>query len=259
MARPAEPEKKLALAERAVAILEREGLSLSAERLAAALGIKRPTLLYHFPTYGHLVEAALVALLGAQAAFVVSEVERHDHPIDRLYAQLRAVHAFHAGREARLVFLTQAIAATSGARVSEIVARGAEVFEAFRRAAADRVREGIASGIVHPCDPDALVTTVRALVDGLVLQRVMHGISLVPAHELVWAHLLAPLKAEPKEQRATPRAPSPVAPRKGEPHPPRAVGGPERPRRGAATAPPAKPRRARAPKTNAPPEKGPRR
>jgi hypothetical protein len=31
----------------------------------------------------------------------MAEVERHAHPIDRLYAQLRAVHAFHQGRESR--------------------------------------------------------------------------------------------------------------------------------------------------------------
>lgn len=212
MARLPDPEKRLELARRAVVVLEREGLSLSAERLAAELGMKRPTLLYHFPTYGHIVEAALVALLTEQAMIVMTEVERHAHPIDRLYAQLRAVHAFHHGRESRMVFLTQAIAATSGARVTEILSRGAEVFESFRRAAADRVRAGIAEGIVVPCDADALVATMRALVDGLMLQRVTSGLSLGPSHELVWEHLLRPLKLErlaatkPKTARPKPSA-----------------------------------------------------
>lgn len=213
MARPSEPDKRLDLARRAALVLEREGLGISAEKLAAELGMKRPTLLYHFPTYADIVEAALVATLTEQAMVVMAEVERHTHPIDRLYAQLRAVHAFHHGRESRIVFLSQAIAATSGARVQEIVSRGAEVFEAFRKAAADRVREGIAAGIVAPCDADALVTTMRALTDGLMLQRVTQGISLGPSHELVWAHLLAPLKIErpnealPKEPKAPPKKP----------------------------------------------------
>lgn len=199
MARLPDPEKRLDLARRASAILEREGLSLSAEGLAAELGMKRPTLLYHFPTYGHIVEAALVALLTEQASVVMAEVERHAHPIDRLYAQLRAVHAFHHGRESRMVFLTQAIAATAGARVADILSRGAEVFEVFRRAAADRVRAGIAEGTVVPCDADALVATVRALVDGLMLQRVTSGLALGPSHELVWEHFLRPLKIAPRE------------------------------------------------------------
>ena len=205
MARLPDPEKRLDLARRASVILEREGLSLSAERLAAELGVKRPTLLYHFPTYGHIVEATLVALLVEQAQVVMTEVSRHEHPIDRLYAQLRAVHAFHHGREARIVFLSQAIAATAGARVTEVLRRGTEVFEANRRAAADRVREGIAAGLVVPCDADALVATVRALIDGLMLQRVTSGMAFGPPHELVWERFLRPLKVEPQARRDAPK------------------------------------------------------
>ena len=218
MPRPPDNEKRLDLARRATAILEREGLGIPAERLASELGVKRPTLLYHFPTYGHLVEAALVELLSEQALFVIAQVERHTHPIDRLYAQLRAVHAFHDGREARLVFLTQAIAASGGARVPEILGRGAAVFEAFRRAAADRVREGIREGTVAPCDADALVATVRALIDGLMIQRVTSAaaLSLASVHALVWERLLAPLKLEvsvarrPRSRALASPAPSPA-------------------------------------------------
>lgn len=194
MARPFDPEKRLELALRAAAVLEREGLSISAEQLASELGMKRPTLLYYFPTYSHIVEAALIALLTEMAGVVVAEVERHSHPIDRLYAQLRAVHAFHHGKESRVVFLSQAIAATSGKRVSEIAQRGALVFEAFRRSAAERVRQGIAERVVVPCDADALIDVMRALTDGLMVQRVTNGVALGNAHELVWQHLLSPLK-----------------------------------------------------------------
>ncbi len=218
MPRPQDHQKRQDLARRGAAVLEREGLGISAERLASELGVKRPTLLYHFPTYGHLVEAALVELLSEQAVFVIAEVERHTHPIDRLYAQLRAVHAFHDGREARLVFLTQAIAASGGARVPEILVRGAAVFEAFRRAAADRLRDGIRDGLVAPCDADALVATVRALIDGLMIQRVTTGaaFALAPVHALVWERLLAPLKLAPvTAPKASPKTPrSPRSPKK---------------------------------------------
>lgn len=217
MPRPHDHQKRQDLARRGAAVLEREGLGISAEQLASELGVKRPTLLYHFPTYGHLVEAALVELLSEQAVFVIAEVERHTHPIDRLYAQLRAVHAFHDGREARLVFLTQAIAASGGARVPEILSRGAAVFEAFRRAAADRLRDGMREGVVAPCDADALVATVRALIDGLMIQRVTTGagFALAPVHALVWERLLAPLKLAPvPAPKVSPRPPrSPRSPR----------------------------------------------
>ena len=197
MARPPEPEKRLELAREAAQVLEREGLEISTSRLAEALGLNRSTLLYHFPTRARIIETALEALLTEQAMFVIAKVEKHRHPIDRLYAQLRAVHEFHHGREARIVFLSQAIAA-SGDRMAAIIEVGNQVFELHRRAAADRVREGIERGTVAPCDADALVNTVRAVTDGLMVQRVMTGLDLAPVHELLWKNLLAPLKRKPE-------------------------------------------------------------
>lgn len=193
MARPPEPEKRLELAREAAQVLEHEGLEISTSRLAEALGLNRSTLLYHFPSRARIIETALEALLTEQAFFVLERVEKHRHPIDRLYAQLRAVHEFHHGRESRIVFLSQAIAA-SGERMASIIAIGNSVFEAHRRAAADRVREGIERGIVAPCDADALVNMVRAVTDGLMVQRVMTGLDLAPVHELLWKNLLSPLK-----------------------------------------------------------------
>ena len=193
MARPAEPEKRLSLAREAVQVLEREGLDISTSRLAEALGLTRSTLLYHVPSRARILETALEALLTEQAFFVLARVEKHRHPIDRLYAQLRAVHEFHHGREARIVFLSQAIAAT-GERMAAIIEIGNQVFEAHRRAAADRVRDGIERGIVAPCDADALVNMVRAVTDGLMVQRVMTGLDLAPVHDLLWNNLLRPLK-----------------------------------------------------------------
>jgi len=199
MARPPEPEKRLELARRAVEVLQREGLELSMSRLAEALGVKRPTLIYHFPTRAHIVETALEDLLREQAAFVLARVAEHEHPIDRLDAQIRAVHGFHLDREARVVFLSQAIVASSGARMAEIIDVGNRVFEPHRRAAADAVRRAIEDGLVEPCDADALMALVRAVIDGLMLQRVMTGLDLAPVHELLWQRLLRPLKREPEE------------------------------------------------------------
>ncbi len=207
MSRPPDTERRLELALRAVEVLEREGLGVSTERLAAELDVKRPTFLYHFPTQAHVLEAALVAILTEQAVVVMAAIEEHSHPIDRLFAQLCAVHAFHRGKEARIVFLTQAIATLGGERSREIVARGTEVFAAQRRAAAERVREGIARGEVAPCDADALVATMRALTDGLMVQRVTDGLDLTAAHALVWERLLSPLKrAQAPKRRSSPRS-----------------------------------------------------
>jgi AcrR family transcriptional regulator len=181
------------MARNAVDVLARLGLGTPMSRLADELGVKRPTLHYHFPTRGHIVETALEELLTEQALFVMERVNRHEHPVDRLFAQICAVHEFHRGREERIVFLSQAIAA-SGERMSEIIEVGNRVFEAQRRAAVKLLEEGMAAGSVAPCDPEALVNVIRALTDGLMVQRVMTGVDLAPVHDFLWTHLLSPLK-----------------------------------------------------------------
>ena len=138
----------------------------------------------------------------AQAAFVLGRINQESHPLRRLYAQVRAVHEFQHGNEARLVFLTQALAATGGERMKELVHGAAKIFEAHRRANADRIRAGIEAGLVAPCDPDALVQLVRAVIDGLMLQRVTEGIDLEPVHTLLWENLLAPLARDPQVDAA---------------------------------------------------------
>jgi AcrR family transcriptional regulator len=194
MARPVDIEKRRDLGRRAVEVLRTEGLDISNSRLAEALELKRPTLLYHFPSRAHLVERALEELLTEQMMFVMSRVNQHTHPIDRLYAQICAVHEFHRDREDRIVFLSQAIATTSRARMTEIIEVGNRVFAAQRAAATELLRAGIENGTVAPCDPDALVATIRAAQDGLMVQRVMNGVELAPIHEFLWTNLFRPLK-----------------------------------------------------------------
>lgn len=202
MARPLDHDKRRTLAREAVTVMQREGADVSMTRLAEALGLKRPTLLYHFPTRAQIVETALEEMMIAQAAFVLGRINQETHPLRRLYAQVRAVHEFQHGNEARLVFLTQALAATGGERMKELVHGAAKIFEAHRRANADRIRAGIEAGLVAPCDPDALVQLVRAVIDGLMLQRVTEGIDLEPVHRLLWENLLAPLARDPQVDAA---------------------------------------------------------
>lgn len=211
MARPPEPDKRRDLARRGAEVLQREGLEMPVARLADALGVKRPTLLYHFPTYSHLLEAALEDLLAEQARYVLLRLEGEDDPLRRLDRQIRAVHAFHEGREARVVFLTQAIAVTAGSRLPAILAAADAVFEAHRRAAADRLRDAVAAGAIEPCDADAVVDLVRAVTDGLMVQRVLTGRKVAPVHDLLRDRLLEPLRTnqETDDGTSTRRRPDP--------------------------------------------------
>lgn len=167
---------------------------MSMTRLAKAMGVKRPTLLYHFPTRGHVLVAALEDLLTEQMRFVVGRIAEHEHPIDRVYARIRAIHEFHHGREEQTVFLSQAIAAAGGDRVGALIEVGNRVFEAQRQAQAAHIRQGIERGVVNRCDVDALMALVRSVTDGLLVQRVMTGLDLAPVHEFLWRSVLEPLK-----------------------------------------------------------------
>ncbi|MBT8491565.1 MAG: hypothetical protein KJO07_00785 [Deltaproteobacteria bacterium] len=166
-------------------------------RLAQALAIKRPTLHYYFPDRVAIFEQALADQMAAQVAFVVARMAEHDHPIDQLYAQICAVHDFHHGNEDRVVFLTQALGTAEAERTRSIVSAASQAFELHRQAMAASLQAGIASGTVADCDVDALLLLTRGLVDGLLVQRVVLGADLAPAHRLFWERVLAPLKLEP--------------------------------------------------------------
>ncbi len=163
--------------------------------------MKRPTLLYHFPTRGDIIVTALEELLVDQARFVMARVAAHDHPLDRLGARIRAIHAFHHGREERIVFLSQAVAAVSGERVQTLIDVGNRVFEAQRQAQAAAVRRGIEQRIVKDCDVDALMALVRAVTDGLLVTRVMTGLALPPVHDFFEQMVLEPLKVKVSQSK----------------------------------------------------------
>lgn len=200
MSRPQETEKRRNLARRAVEVLREEGMEVSMTRLAQALEIKRPTLLYHFPTRGDVVVAALEDLLTEQTGFVLDRIAKHDHPIDRLHARVRATHEFHHGQEGRIVFLSQAVAATGQTRLDALIEVGNSVFEMHRQALAAHVKQGIDEGIVHPCDVDALMALMRSVTDGLLVHRVMTGLELAPVHQFLWDTVLRPLKRDPQKE-----------------------------------------------------------
>jgi AcrR family transcriptional regulator len=201
MARPPDIAKKRELALRATEVLESEGLSISYEQLSRAMGINRTTLLYHFPTHADIIQTILAGMLAEQAAFVESRVAEHEHPVDRLYARMLAVHEFHEGGEARLLFLSQAVAVTGGANVRAIVKGATDLFEEGRRALVEGLERGVAAGIVAPCDAKAIVSLTRAVIDGLSFQRVTTSGSIRPMQELFWKSVLLPLKRQPTKAR----------------------------------------------------------
>lgn len=200
MARPVDIQKREDLGRKAVEFLRIHGIDTSMSKLAEGLGVKRPTLLYHFPDRIRIFEQALADLLAEQARFVVDRMMQHEHPIDQLFAQVQSVHAFQHGREDLVIFLTQALAVGGTERTRHIVEIGNQAFEVHRQALTKRIRDGIESGIIHDCDADSLIRICRAAIDGLMIQRVMNQCDLAPIHKLLWEGLLQPLKRTPDSQ-----------------------------------------------------------
>lgn len=197
MGRPIDREKRRGLAQRAVTALEKLGVEATMTQLARELGVKRPTLLYHFPTRSAIVEVVLQELLAEQAIFVIGRMEAEEHPIDQLFEQIRAVQEFHDGREARLLFLTQMAIAAGSQRTDELIRVGNMAFEARRQIVGQRLRAGIEAGTVVPCDVDSVIRIVRSFNDGLMVQRVMTGCEIEPLLTFIWEHVLGPLKRDP--------------------------------------------------------------
>jgi len=199
MARVMDNARRQDLAEQAVAVLQQEGLDLPNATLAERLELKRPTLLYYFPNKASILESALQAMFTEQVAFVIARMSEHEHPLDQLDAQIRAVHAFHHGREGRVVFLTQAIASLGMNTAERFLVMGDQAFEAQRNLMKVRLREAIDEGRMQPCDVDALVRLVRSTVDGLMVQRFMTGCALQPVHDFFKSQVLDPLRRQPGE------------------------------------------------------------
>lgn len=77
MARPPDPEKRHALARAAVDVLQREGLSIPASRLAEALGHQAAHVALPFPNLWASGGDRATDILQEQAAFVMEQVNKH--------------------------------------------------------------------------------------------------------------------------------------------------------------------------------------
>jgi AcrR family transcriptional regulator len=182
-------------------------MGISMTRLAQALEMRRPTLLYHFANAGEVAMAALEDLLIAQTTFVLTKIALHTHPLDRLFARLTAIQAFHSGHDpdgtdgdptdvGRVVFLTQAVATLGDAKVRQMIAIANQVFEVHRAAQKRAIEAAIHDGLVAPCDVDALTNLIRTVNDGMLIQRVVNDIPAQPLLDFIWTHVLEPLRLD---------------------------------------------------------------
>ena len=118
MARTVDLERRADLATRAFEVIRARGVHRTTmSDLAAALGLKRPTLYFYFRDLGAVFEAVHEATQRAYLTHVTARLAGVAHPIDLLIAVLRSTSEFHRAERERIVALFQLWAVGGAARI----------------------------------------------------------------------------------------------------------------------------------------------
>jgi len=208
MARKLDLVRRAELATRAVAALRARGVHrCTMSDLAIALGLKRPTLYFYFRDLGAVFEVAFEDAQRRYLEYVARRVEGIDHPIEALAAIARTTAEYQAGQREQVLLLLQ-LWAVGGSDPERVLARGRELFDPLRAALVARVADGIARGVVAPCDPARVVDLVLATLDGTMTSQVVRRAAPGPVVEELIARVLEPLAVRVRVVKArAPRSP----------------------------------------------------
>lgn len=202
MPRPVDPKRREDIAQAAFELLKAQGATrMTMSGIAQALGMKRPTLYWYFKDIGAIFDAVLERILAESAVYVLEHMSgASKHPIDVLIAYMESVHGFFAGREEDLLALVQLWAVGNPNAPGEVLERTRRYFEPRRSALLAVLENGIEAGLVTPCDHEAVLDLISALVDGMLLHRITRKLELAPLHGLIRQTLLEPLRLEHTEK-----------------------------------------------------------
>jgi TetR/AcrR family transcriptional regulator len=167
-------ERRRDLIEEAIRAFGREGYSgASLERIASAVGIRKQTLLYYFPTKDALLEACLEAAGQRVAAEIVLALEGKQTYWDRAEAVIHAVFALAEDWPEFPMFIREA-----GRLGAEGFERFASVIDPLRKRAVDFLQSGMEAGEIREQDPALLLfmlytAVVGSLTEASVLNAVV--------------------------------------------------------------------------------------
>lgn len=199
MARPVDLAKRREIALKSLEILRDQGLQQATmSGLAKALGLKRPTLYFYFPSIPDLFLALVEIHREEEVGFVAERLAGKEHPIDMMLAFLRAEHAFVVEKGLDDFMLLMASFWASGGeidrerfrqRVLRDLLPARELFTAM-------LLQGMAAGKVRECDAEGLVDVIFCLQDGVLVQGGVRDLDAEGVFQTFEA-LLAPLRIEP--------------------------------------------------------------
>jgi AcrR family transcriptional regulator len=155
-------ERRTTLVEEAIRRFGRDGYhGTSLDSVASAVGVRKQTLLYYFPTK----EALLEACLGAAGRRLAEEIERAlegaESSWDRAEAVIHAVFSLAEEWPEFPMFIREA-----GRLGPEAFERFAHVLDPLRRRAIDFLQAGMDDGQIRKQDPALLLFTLYTAVVG---------------------------------------------------------------------------------------------
>jgi len=154
--------RKTTLVEEAIRQFGRRGYNgASLDQIATAVGVRKQTLLYYFPTKEALLEACLAAAGERLALDMAQALEGKESYWDRAEAVIHAVFRLAGEWPEFPMFVREA-----GRLGPEAFERFAGVLEPMRRRAIDFLQTGMDSGEIRKQDPAMLLFTLYTGVVG---------------------------------------------------------------------------------------------
>ena len=162
MPRTGGEERRSTLVEEAIRLFGRDGYrGTSIEAVASAVGVRKQTLLYYFPTKEALLKACLAAAGGRLAEVIAGSLEGMDAAEDRAEAVIHAVFALAAEWPEFPMFIREA-----GRLGPDAFQRFAGVMEPLRLRAIEFLTAGMDDGQIRKQDPAFLLFTLYTAVVG---------------------------------------------------------------------------------------------
>ena len=173
MPRSGGQERRSTLVEEAIRQFGREGYKgASLESIAVAVGVRKQTLLYYFPSKDALLEACLAAAGQRLATTIGGALEGRVAYWDRAEAVIRAVFSLAAQWPEFPMFIREA-----GRLGPDAFDRFAAVIDPLRERAVAFLQTGMDAGEIRKQDPALLLFTLyTAVVGALTEAAVLHAV-----------------------------------------------------------------------------------
>ncbi|MFL5738009.1 MAG: TetR/AcrR family transcriptional regulator [Actinomycetota bacterium] len=162
MTRPSGEQRKHLLIEEAIQAFGRDGYNAtSLDAIASAVGIRKQTLLYYFPTKEALLEACLAAAGERLSEAITEAIEEKDSAWDRAEAVIHAVFQLAGEWPEFPMFVREA-----GRLGPDAFQRFAGALEPLRIRAMAFLETGMKDGMIRRQDPALLLFTLYTAVIG---------------------------------------------------------------------------------------------